>query len=166
MRSIKPKSIFLQIADRITDSILVGVYPVDTRIPSVRDMAELMEVNPNTVARAYERLQMKGLIYTQRGIGYYVSEGAYDIIFAERKEQFFSKILPQTFAQMRLLEIGIEEVQKAFEEWRQSPPPRFADGNSHRRVVGGGHWLLGMDKRPLTNRAGVQGIGNRQHLFL
>lgn len=123
MSSLRPKSIFLQIADRIIDSILIGVYPVNTRIPSVREMAELMEVNPNTVARAYERLQMRGLIYTQRGIGYYVAEGAFDIIFAERKSLFFAKMLPSVFEQMRLLGIEIDEIAEHYAQWTQNSPP-------------------------------------------
>ena len=51
------QSIFIQIAERICDRVLSGNYKADSRIPSVRELAVEMEVNPNTVMRSFERLQ-------------------------------------------------------------------------------------------------------------
>lgn len=120
MNTLRPQSIFIQIAERIRDSILIGEYPINGRIPSVREMAELMEVNPNTVARSYERLQQKGIIYTQRGIGYYVSQEAYEIIYKEKQESFFQSMLPKVFGQMKLLNIELSDLEDAWKEFLES----------------------------------------------
>ena len=48
------KAIYLQIADRICDEILLGVYPEEGRIPSVREYAGMVEVNANTVMRSFD----------------------------------------------------------------------------------------------------------------
>ena len=51
------KPIYLQIVDRICDEILAGKYGVGERVPSVREYAEIVEVNANTVMRSYDYLQ-------------------------------------------------------------------------------------------------------------
>lgn len=101
---------FAQIADWVCDRILDGQYKADERIPSVRELAELMEVNPNTVARSYEKLQREELIYTQRGMGYFVVHGALERIKAHRRQTFFDRHLPSLLEEMRLLGITSEEV--------------------------------------------------------
>ena len=55
MNPMQPQSIFLQVIERIHNGILSGTYKVGTRIPSVRDMAARLEVNPNTIVKAYDR---------------------------------------------------------------------------------------------------------------
>ena len=79
------KPIYLQIADRICDEILLGQYQEEERIPSVREYAAVVEVNANTVMRSYDYLQMQGVIYNKRGIGYFVSAGASELILKLRK---------------------------------------------------------------------------------
>jgi DNA-binding transcriptional regulator YhcF (GntR family) len=69
-------SIYLQIADYICERILLREWKVDERIPSVRELAMQLEVNPNTVMRTYEFLQQQNIIYNQRGIGYFVAADA------------------------------------------------------------------------------------------
>ena len=51
------KAIYLQIADRICDEVLLGQYQEEERIPSVREYAAVVEVNANTVMRSYDYLQ-------------------------------------------------------------------------------------------------------------
>lgn len=81
------KAIYLQIADRIGDEVLNGKLQIDGKIPSVREMAAQIEVNANTVARTYEYLQQSGVIYTKRGLGYFVAPDAREVIVRQRKEQ-------------------------------------------------------------------------------
>ena len=110
------KAIYLQMADRICDEILSGTYADDSRIPSVREYAVALEVNSNTAVKAYEQLARDGIIYTRRGLGYFVTAGAKDRILASRRKQFLTQTLPDIFRQMRLLGIGIEDVEKAWRE--------------------------------------------------
>lgn len=108
------QSIFIQIAERVCDRILSKEYPADTRIPSVRELAVEMEVNPNTVMRSFERLQANGIIYNKRGIGYFVSSDAEGRIREMRHEHFIQEVLPAVFAEMQLLDIRFEELENAY----------------------------------------------------
>lgn len=108
------QAIFIQIADRICDRVLSGEYVADSRIPSVRELAVEMEVNPNTVMRSFERLQANEIIYNKRGIGYFVSAEAAGKIRQMRHNQFVEEVLPSLFKEMRLLEVGIDELTKAY----------------------------------------------------
>ena len=110
------KLIFLQIADRIMDEILMGVYHEEERIPSVREYAAKVEVNANTVVRSYDYLQQTGIIYNKRGIGYFVASDASEKILSMLKDAFVNEYLPEMFRQLSLLHIPLEEVKKMLDE--------------------------------------------------
>ena len=116
MKFKESRPIYLQIADRICDEIHQGIYPEDGRIPSVREYAALVEVNANTVVRTYDYLQSQEIIYTRRGLGYFVSPGARKKIFSLRKAAFLSTELPEFFKQLRTLGIPIEEIVRMYGE--------------------------------------------------
>ena len=71
------KPIYIQMADRLCDEILSGVYQDDDRIPSVREYAVLLEVNTNTAVKAYDELARANIIYNKRGLGYFVTNSYY-----------------------------------------------------------------------------------------
>ena len=104
------KAIYLQIVDRICDSILNGCHPEGSRIPSVREYAATVEVNANTVARSFDYLQSREIIYNRRGIGYFVSAQARATIKEMRKREFIDGDLPELFRKMSLLGISIDEI--------------------------------------------------------
>ena len=108
------KAIYIQIADRLCDEILTGKYVADGRIPSVREYSVLLEVNTNTAVKSYDLLEQQGVIYKKRGLGYFVTAGAKEQILRERRREFMETRLPEMFRQMRLLGIGIAEVEKAW----------------------------------------------------
>ncbi len=84
------KAIYLQLGDRIMDAITSGRYTAGGRIPSVREFAAEVEVNPNTVVRTYEYLEQKGIVFNKRGLGYFVSDS--DVFYAEELPYFFERI--------------------------------------------------------------------------
>ncbi len=108
----KDKAIFLQIADSLYDAILAGQWLEESRIPSVRDMAVSMEVNPNTIIRTYAFLQEKEIIYNRRGIGYFVALRATEKVISLKKEIFIKKDLPKLIKSMKLLNISFDELKK------------------------------------------------------
>ena len=109
------KPIYIQMADRLCEEILSGVYKDDDRIPSVREYAVLLEVNTNTAVKAYEQLAREEIIYNKRGLGYFVTKGAKKQILKARKTEFMKERLPELFRQMRLLEISMEDIVAAWE---------------------------------------------------
>ena len=70
------QAIYLQIADHICEQVLLNKWQPEERIPSVRELAVMLEVNPNTVMRTCELLQQQEIIYNKRGIGYFISNDA------------------------------------------------------------------------------------------
>jgi len=105
------QAIYLQIAEYIGDKILMGEWKPEERIPSVRDLAVIMEVNPNTVMRTFENLQSAEVIFNKRGLGYFVSPDATEKIRMERRKKFMEIVLPNFFRQLSLLNISIEEIE-------------------------------------------------------
>ena len=103
--------IYLQIAEYIHDLILNRVWEDGQRIPSVRDMAMELEVNPNTVIRTYAMLQEEGTLENQRGIGYFTAKDARALVLKERREKFIKRELPQLFSTMETLGITLEDLQ-------------------------------------------------------
>ena len=108
------KAIYIQMADRLCDEILAGTYKDDDRIPSVREYAVMLEVNANTVVKAYDELSRANIIYNKRGLGYFVTPGAKKQILKDRKQEFMKERLPELFRQMLLLDITIDDVAEAF----------------------------------------------------
>ena len=108
------KAIYLQIAEYVCEHILLEKWPSDQKIPSVREMAVTLEVNPNTVMRTYELLQNKNIINNKRGIGFFVAEEAVANVKSYRKAQFMEDELPPVFRNLYLLNIDCEELQTRY----------------------------------------------------
>ena len=114
------KPIYIQMADRLCDEILSGVYKDDDRIPSVREYAVLLEVNTNTAVKAYELLAREEIIYNKRGLGYFVTKGAKKQIMKARKKEFMKERLPELFRQMQLLDITIDDVTEEYKRMQET----------------------------------------------
>ncbi len=69
------RPIYEQITDKLKNLIVKGVLAENDKIPSVRNMAIEMSINPNTIQRAYQELERDGYIYTVKGRGNFVSPG-------------------------------------------------------------------------------------------
>ncbi len=110
----KSQTIYMQIADFITENILSEKIKAGDKIQSVREMAASIQVNPNTVMRTYSYLQEQEIIYNKRGIGYFVADDAAQKMKALRKEEFVKQDLPALFKNMDLLEIGFEELEQIY----------------------------------------------------
>lgn len=110
--------IYLQIVGWIQEKILRQEWTEQERIPSVRELGAMLEVNPNTVMRSYEKLQAQQVIYNRRGIGYFVGTDAGRIIRAEQRADFMEADLPRLFERMELLGIGIGEIDSQYNQYR------------------------------------------------
>ncbi|ULQ52831.1 GntR family transcriptional regulator [Flavihumibacter fluvii] len=112
------QAIYLQIVDYICEKILLGEYKAEDKIPSVRELAMQLEVNPNTVARAYELLRQQQLIFDKRGIGYFISDEAKSIALTYRKQEFSEKELPALFRIMFMLGMEPKDLSPAYENFK------------------------------------------------
>ncbi len=108
----KQKPIYLQIAERLMEQVLAGQLAADDRMPSVRDVAAAMGVNPNTVMRTFDYLQSEEIIYNRRGVGYFVAGDAKEKVLALQRREFLEEELPLIRQKMQLLGININELEK------------------------------------------------------
>jgi DNA-binding transcriptional regulator YhcF (GntR family) len=111
------QSIYIQITEFVKEQILLNKWQKEEKIPSVRDLAAELQVNPNTVMRAYDFLQQQGVIYNRRGIGNHVSPDAGEKILEARKKKFLQTDLPSFFKNMHLLEIGFDELERLYKNF-------------------------------------------------
>lgn len=79
--------IYRQIVDQVRQAVASGVLRAGERLPSVREMAVDLAVNPNTIAKAYQELERDGVIATPRGKGSFVADKPPDLDEAERLQQ-------------------------------------------------------------------------------
>jgi GntR family transcriptional regulator len=110
-------AIFLQIADYVCEQILLDKWKVGDRLVSIRELAVMMEVNPNTVQRAYDFLQQRSIISNRRGVGYFIEGDALAKILQFRREQFFAHELPVLLKNIYLLGVTMEEIQERYQDF-------------------------------------------------
>ena len=115
MEFSEPKGIFQQIADQIRERILEGEWQAGERIPSIRELAIDLGVNPNTVTKSYQALLDRTIIENQRGRGYFVDTNAMTTILGEMKTELVRDELPKLFRAMRILDIGVDELAAYFD---------------------------------------------------
>ena len=111
------QAIYLQIADYVCENILLKKWPAGDKLISIRDLAVAIQVNPNTVQRAYDFLQQKDIISNRRGVGYFIEQSAEKKVKAYRKEMFVDNELPQVFKNMFLLGLSFKELETRYKKF-------------------------------------------------
>lgn len=114
------QAIYLQIVDHICEKVLLEESHPDDKLPSVREMAVNLEVNPNTVMRAYEFLKQQQVIQDKRGIGYFISADAKSNALNYRKKQFMESELPAFFRVMNMLRMEPADLVPAYEKFKHN----------------------------------------------
>ncbi len=116
MEFSEPRGIYLQIADQVRDRILQGEWQAGERIPSIRELAIELGVNPNTVTRSYQALLDWGIVANQRGRGYFVIEDAGERALQVMREEFMRDELPKVVRAFKTLGIGIDELAEYLDQ--------------------------------------------------
>jgi len=110
-------AIYIQIAEYVCEQILLKKWKLGDKIISIRDLAVIIQVNPNTVQRAYDFLQQKEIITNKRGVGYFIETDAMDRILNFRKEQFIEHELPVFMRNIFLLKIDFKEIKSLYDQY-------------------------------------------------
>lgn len=111
------KAIYLQIVEHVCEQIMLKFWKFEEKIPSVRELAIQLEVNPNTVMRAYDFLQQKEVIYNKRGIGFFIAKEAMKAVKLYKKAIFLEEELPQVLRNIYLLNISLDELKDRYQEF-------------------------------------------------
>ena len=115
----KNRPICPQICEQLCLRIAQGEFEPHERLLSVREIAVMAGVNPNTVQRSLDELEQKGILYSVRGSGWFVTE---DMSLAkEVLSEIFAKKTADYFAAMQMLGMDAEAVKKYIEEWTTWP---------------------------------------------
>jgi DNA-binding transcriptional regulator YhcF (GntR family) len=109
------EAIYMQIAGYVTENIMLEKWLPEEKLPSVRELASDLQVNPLTVVRAYEFLQGKEVSANKRGIGFFIAADAVQKVKNYSKERFLGQELPELFKSMYLLGISVEDIAERFE---------------------------------------------------
>ncbi|MBQ0027821.1 MAG: GntR family transcriptional regulator [Lachnospiraceae bacterium] len=84
------RPIYEQVIEKIQNLIVRGIIPADEKIPSVRNLAIELSINPNTIQKAYQELERLGYIYTVKGRGNYVAPSS--SWKKDRREDYFGEL--------------------------------------------------------------------------
>ena len=122
-------AIYLQIAAYVSENILLGKWLPEQKIPSTRDLAVELEVNPNTVIRSYEFLQAQEVVINKRGLGLFVAADGPQKVKAYRKERFIQQQMPDFFRNIYLLDIDIKDLENMYKEYTAGLAQPKADEN-------------------------------------
>lgn len=113
---IEPSSavpIYRQIMEQIREHVACGLLRAGEQMPSVRQVADALAVNQNTILKVYNELCREGVLRVERGSGTFVSEG----FGGERqKARIVGEALEQAVAKGRRLGVGLDEMKQLLEE--------------------------------------------------
>ena len=100
------KSIYQQVIDNFKELIMTEVLPVNTKLPSVRELSKDLTINPNTVQKAYRELEREGFVYSASGRGTFVADKSKILPDLRRIEEIKREI---TASYKDLLYLGLTE---------------------------------------------------------
>ncbi|MCX7839945.1 MAG: GntR family transcriptional regulator [Anaerolineae bacterium] len=107
--------IYLQIVNSIKHQVATGRLKPGTQLPTVRELATTLRINPNTVARAYEILDQDNVITTQQGRGTYVRERPDGAHLARMRQEQLKVMLDSVITHALSLGYTVEEIRDAFQ---------------------------------------------------
>jgi GntR family transcriptional regulator len=111
------RPIYSQIGDQVKFAVASGLLRPGELVPSVRELAKQLVVNPNTVARAYRDLQTEGVLESLRGTGLQVAQGAGETCRQGRRE-FVRRRLRDALDEARRSNLPFDEIEAILlDEW-------------------------------------------------
>lgn len=107
--------IYIQIMNLIKTKIVSGELKRGDKLPSVREFSKELKVNPNTIQRAYQELEREEFLYTQRGMGTFVTENTDTI--QNVKKSMATGLMEQFFHEMKELGFKSDEIKEMVSQW-------------------------------------------------
>ena len=101
------RPLYLQIMDDVRRAVVVGTLRAEDPLPSVRELAAELVVNPRTVSQAYQELEREGVVYTRRGQGTFVSPAQRD---GEERRALARAVAKRSLLEARRNGLGVEEL--------------------------------------------------------
>jgi DNA-binding transcriptional regulator YhcF (GntR family) len=108
--------IYLQLKTEVENAILGESIKAEAGIDSIRAMAAKYAINPLTVSKAIQELENDGIIYKKRGLGFYVTPDALDILRRKHMQEYLQNEVSVFVQKAIKLNIGLNEVLKLIED--------------------------------------------------
>lgn len=103
-----PRPIYEQVKDGIRKLAYAGVLGPDEKLPSVRELASKLAINPNTISKAYKELEMEGFIYTVTGRGTFINQ---EFDLNDRRKEELYKTFDKVTKELLEIAISVEELK-------------------------------------------------------
>ncbi|OPL17805.1 MAG: hypothetical protein AVO35_07970 [Candidatus Aegiribacteria sp. MLS_C] len=100
--------VYEQLIRQIERSILSGELKDGSRLPSIRELASSLRINPNTVAKSYRQLEVEGLVRSRKGLGIFVSTDEVDLDGSRRR--YFVQLTEEYLRKARSLGLDDDEI--------------------------------------------------------
>ncbi len=107
--------IYEQIKEQLKLRIAARILKSHDPLPSIRELATELLINPNTVARAYREMEREGFIYTQKGRGSFVSDDSFFLI-SKKRTDILNKIFDDAIEKAKRFELAPNEIKKLFQQ--------------------------------------------------
>jgi GntR family transcriptional regulator len=115
--------VYRQIIDQVRGALASGALTAGDQLPTVRQLAVDLAINPNTVVRAYKELELSGLLETHQGTGTFIGTQKFERGEAERERQL-GQIVSDAVARAGAAGFTIEEVLQQLRAWPTAPAPK------------------------------------------
>lgn len=133
-----PRPIYEQVKDGIRKLAYSGVVEPDEKLPSVRELASTLAINPNTISRAYKELEQEGFLYTLTGKGTFINQ-EFDLNDRRKEEllQQFDKVTKELLDSSVTEEELVKRIQERKMEKNTFPKKGILDcGRSEKEEEG------------------------------
>ena len=104
------RPIFLQIAEQLAEGILSGVFPEESRVPSITEYSVTYKINPATALKGINMLVDTGLLYKKRGLGMFVATGAKEKLKSQRRDRFYHDYIEKLVREAKNLGLDASEL--------------------------------------------------------
>lgn len=135
IRADDARPIYVQIVDEVRRAVVAGALEAEDPLPSVRELASSLQVNPNTVSRAYRELERDGLVYVRRGRGTFVSP---DAVREEDRDRLAREVAERALREARRHSLSAEELIEAVRTVADSAEGGRTEGGDPGATVGPG----------------------------
>lgn len=122
-----PIAVYVQIENQIQFAIASGKFAAGDYLPSVREMSEMLSVNPNTITKAYRDLELMGLVDTRRGVGVMVTTEA-PALCRDKGRRLVLDHLREAVAESLACGLAATEVKKIVSDAIASHPAPYHNG--------------------------------------
>ncbi len=120
INNASPRPIYQQIIDQIKRDIALGRLKAGEKLPTVRQLAAQLVLNPNTISKAYRQLEQDGIIVTRPGAGAFVAELSSNLSRSVRK-----KLLCQQLERLVVEAVHMQIDARTLREWFDSTARKF-----------------------------------------